>query len=174
MPFRIAIFTCVCAFTLSLHAQSGGSVTDQSQCPAGAACSNFHAPERYPALATRPQDGNWQIENFTPIDAAITCSVVKYEVDELMPILHLLCPGPQVFAPLRVHLTLTWKTPSEVPEAMQNMLVDQASNSTVKFKSRPGESKVELTLRDADDAQSLKEWVKFTKINVGLVVPPGH
>ena len=172
MLFRIAIIAYVCAFTLSLHAQNNGTAADGSQCPAGAACSNFHTADRYPSLVTRPPNGNWQIEDFKPIDAAITCSVVKYEMDELMPVLHLLCPGPQVFAPLRVHLTLTWKSPGEVPQGMQYMLVDRASNSTVKFKSKPGESRVELTLHDANDTKSLKEWVKFTKINVGLVVPP--
>jgi hypothetical protein len=172
MLFRTAILTCVCALVLSSNAQSPGNTTIQTKCPAGAVCTNFNPADRYPTLSTRPQSGTWQIEDFKPIDASITCSVVKYDVDDLMPVLHLLCPGPQVFAPLRVHLTLTWKSATEVPEEIKRMLVDRSSNSLVKFKSRPGESKVELTLHDAADTQSLKEWVRFTKVQVGLVVPP--
>jgi len=172
MLFRTALAAGLCIFAFSLSAQDNKkTATNPQQCPAGTACSNLHAGG-YPTLATRPGAVKWQIEDFTPTDSSISCAVVKYDMDEFMPILHLLCPGPQVFAPLRVHLTLTWKTPDEVPESMQNMLVDAASNSTVRFKSRPGESRVELTLRDAEEKQSLKEWVKFTKVNVGLVAPP--
>lgn len=176
MLFRAALIAGICIFALSLSAQDNNGTANPQQCPAGTACSNFHA-DGYPTLATRPEGARptnrkWEIEDFKPVDSSISCAVVKYDLDELMPILHLLCPGPQVFAPLRVHLTLTWKAPSEVPESMQNMLVDAASNSMVRFKSKPGESRVELTLHDAEETQSLKEWVKFTKVNVGLVVPP--
>ena len=172
MLFRTAIVTCVFALVLSSNAQNPGNATSQTRCPPGAVCTNFNPADGYPTLSRRPANGTWQIEDFKPIDGSITCSVVKYEMDDLMPVLHLLCPGPQVFAPLRVHLTLTWKSTTEVPEALKSMLVDRSSNSLVKFKSRPGESKVELTLHDAADTQSLKEWVNFTKVKVGLVVPP--
>ncbi len=177
MSFRTVVVTCLFLLALSLSAQNNGTAAGQAQCAAGTSCSNFRGPEGYPTLATRPASAppagrRWEIEDFKPVDSSISCAVVKYDLDNLMPILHLLCPGPQIFAPLRVHLTLTWKDVSEVPESMKNMLVDATSNSTVKFKSRPGESRVELTLRDPDDTQSLKEWVKFTKVNVGLVVPP--
>lgn len=168
MLFRTAVIACLCAFTLSLAAQNNGATAGQEQCPAGTVCSNFHTPDSYPTLVTRPEKNRWQID-FKPTDASISCAVVKYDPAQLMPVLHLLCPGPDVFAPLRVHLTLTWKDVSEVPDSMRNILVDAASNSLVRFQSKPGESRVELNLHHAEETQSFKEWVNFTKINVGLV-----
>lgn len=128
------------------------------------------APAASPSLPRHALNGKWEVEEFKPTDASVTCSVVQYDTSQPKPILHLLCPGPQIFAPLRVHLALTWKEVAEVPSAMRNMLVDL--NSLVKFKSKPGNSKAELTLHNPQDTESLKEWVSFTRINVGLVLNP--
>lgn len=174
MLFRTAIISSLFVFSLFLDAQSNGPALKSPQpCPPVATCSTFPASGNTPVLRTRTgastAAGKWQVEDFKPSDASISCAVVKYEWDDVMPILHLLCPGPQVFAPLRVHLTLTWKNEAEVPETIKTMRVESDRNSVVQFKSQPGESRVELTLYDVEETQSLKEWVKFTKVKVGLV-----
>jgi len=171
MLFRTAILASLIAFSILASAQNNSPTLQARPCPAGANCSPAvasNSPDT-PTLRTRNDASRWQIEDFKPTDASITCSVVKYEWNDVMPIVHLLCPGPQVFAPLRVHLTLTWKNESEVPEAIKTMRVETDRNSVVQFKSQPGESRVELTLCDAEETQTLKEWVKFTKVKVGLV-----
>lgn len=94
---------------------------------------------------------------------------MKYDVTSSLPILHLLCPGPQIFAPLRVHLTLTFADMKEIPKDLRNMLVD--FNRAVKFKSKGGDSQAELTLHAREDNQTQTKWVKFTKVNVGIVLP---
>jgi hypothetical protein len=170
MLFRTAILASLLVFSVIASAQNNSPTLQSPPCPAGANCSAVASNSSdTPALRTRNDASRWQIEDFKPSDAAITCSVVKYEWDDVMPIVHLLCPGPQVFAPLRVHLTLTWKNESEVPQAIKTMRVETDRNSTVQFKSQTGESRVELTLCDAEETQTLKEWVKFTKVKVGLV-----
>jgi hypothetical protein len=174
MLVRTVVIASLFVFSLFLSAQNnnGPALTPSQQCPVGATCSTI--PANAPVLrtrneSTRNETSAWKVEDFKPSDASISCSVVKYEWDDVMPVLHLLCPGPQVFAPLRVHLTLTWKNESEVPDTIKTMRVDSDRNSMVQFKSQPGESRVELTLNDPDQTQSLKEWVKFTKVKVGLV-----
>lgn len=164
------LFRTLCVISLLLpssliHAQ--GRPADLQQKPA----YQLNAPaDGSPSLPTEPAKGKWEVEDFKPTDASISCSVVQYDTSQPKPILHLLCPGPQIFAPLRVHLALTWKEATEVPVMMKNMLVDL--NSLVKFKSKPGDSKAELTLHNPQDTESLKRWVSFTRVNVGLVLNP--
>jgi hypothetical protein len=81
----------------------------------------------------------------------------------------LLCPGPQIFAPLRVHLTLSFADAKEIPKDMHEMLVD--FNRAVRFKSKAGDSQAELTLHAKQDTQTETKWVRFTKVNVGIVLP---
>jgi hypothetical protein len=170
MFFRTSVLASLVLLSLFVKAQSNiPSVTPETLCPAGAACASSPDSASRPVLHTRADTSRWQVEDFKPSNASISCSVVKYEWNDVMPILHLLCPGPQVFAPLRVHLTLTWKNESEVPQTIKTMRVEGERNSVVQFKSQPGESRVELTLCDAEETQTLKEWVKFTKVKVGLV-----
>jgi len=99
----------------------------------------------------------------------VSCAVVKYDSTLALPTLHLLCPGPEIFAPLRVHLALTWKNVSEIPLVMKSMLVDMSRS--VKFKSKPGDSRAELTLQNSQRTQSMKQWISFSDVNVGLVLP---
>jgi hypothetical protein len=172
MLFRTAILASLIAFSVFINAQNNGPALKVPSCPAGVNCSSPMTGDGAPVLHTRNDASRFQIDDFKPSDASIICSVVKYEWNDVMPIVHLLCPGPQVFAPLRVHLTLSWKNESEVPEAIKTMRVETDRNSAVQFKSQPGESRVELTLCDAEETQTLKEWVKFTNVKVGLVPTP--
>lgn len=149
--------------------QQNNEAADQQPCGTGD-CGTGNTLASAPSLpSNNPIRGKWQTEDFTPTDASVSCAVVKYDSTVSRPVLHLLCPGPDVFAPLRVHLTLTWKNENEMPPIMRSMPVD--ISRSVNFKSRPGFSKVELRFQDPQARRSIKEWVTFTEVNVGLVVP---
>ena len=110
------------------------------------------------------------MEDFKQTNASVSCAAVSYDPGAARPTVHLLCPEPDIFAPLRVHLALTWKSVNQIPSVMKNMMVDLSRS--VKFKSKPGDSKAKLTLYSPQQAsRSVTEWVKFTDVSVGLVLP---
>jgi hypothetical protein len=157
------LFICsLIACAQSKPAQSGG------QCPANT-CNNLTSPDTVPIFPTVPSNGKWETLDFKPGDAAVSCSVVKYELAASKPIVHLLCPDPKIYAPLRVHLALSFTENKEIPDVLRQMLVDV--NSPVKFRSASGNARAQLTLHNPGQTQSQKEWVKFTKVNVALVLP---
>src|SRR5438270_9800790 len=160
------LFLIICLLVIPLSAQNLNPGPNVSQCRNGI-CSQQTAS--VPSFPAHPVPGKWEVEDFKSTNSSISCAVTKYDVTSSFPILHLLCPGPQIFAPLRVHLTLTFSDIKEIPKDMRNMLVD--FNRAVRFKSKPGDSQAELTLRGKEDTQTLTKWVKFTKVNVGIVLP---
>jgi hypothetical protein len=157
------VFICLLAFPLSAQNLTSAPVTSCSN----GNCSDKTAPP--PMFPSHPVPGKWEVQDFKSTNNSISCAVMKYDVTTSFPILHLLCPGPQIFAPLRVHLTLSFADIKEIPKDMNNMLVD--FSHAVRFKSKPGESQAELTLHAKEDAQTQTKWVKFTKVNVGIVLP---
>jgi hypothetical protein len=171
MFFRTLAISSALFLALPAFCQFGGKQynTQTAQACPGGPCANANNFAEATSLPSVPVRGKWETEDFKASDASVSCAAVKYESTDNRPVLHLLCPGPDIFAPLRVHLALTWKHVSEIPSAMKNMLV--VMSRTVKFKSKPGSSKAELTLRSPQDAHSTTEWITFTDVNVGLVVP---
>lgn len=170
MFFRILAFSSALFLALPAYCQiDANQETSQTQqaCPDGH-CVSANSLAAATSLPSAPAKGKWQTEDFKASDASVSCAVVKYDSTDTRPTLHLLCPGPDIFAPLRVHLALTWKHVSDIPSIMKNMLV--VMSKSVKFKSKPGKSRAELTLRNPQDSHSTTEWVTFTDVNVGLVV----
>ena len=170
MFFRILAFSSALFLALPAYSQiDANQETSQTKqaCPDGHCVSpnNFATATSLPSA---PVKSKWQTEDFKASDASVSCAVVKYDSTDRRPTLHLLCPGPDIFAPLRVHLALTWKHVSDIPSIMKNMLV--VMSKSVKFKSKPGKSRAELTLRNPQDSHSTTEWITFTDVNVGLVV----
>jgi hypothetical protein len=159
------VFICLLAFPLS--AQQLNSGDNGQKCPGGN-CTNYGVANAA-TFPSHPVPGKWQVEDFKSTDSSVTCSIMKYDSTTNLPILHLLCPGPEIFAPLRVHLTLSFASVKEIPRDMHDMLVD--FNRAVRFKSKSGDSQAELTLHAKEDTQTQTKWVKFTKVNVGIVVP---
>ncbi len=163
---------CLIAFTLTALAAQSQTSSNQTapMAPSCLApnCANANTSNA-PIFPSHPVGGKWVTEDFKTTDSSVSCSVVKYDNSQPKPILHLLCPGPQVFAPLRVHLSLTWKEISDIPAKLQHMLV--RTDALVKFKSRHGQSKAELTISDPQAGGSAKEWVSFNSVAVGLVLP---
>lgn len=156
----------ICLLAYPLSAQHLNPAPDLPSCPNGS-CTEKTTP--VPVFPSHPAPGQWEVQDFKTSNSSISCSVMKYDVTSSLPILHLLCPGPQIFAPLRVHLTLTFADMKEIPKDLHNMLVD--FNRAVKFKSKGGDSQAELTLHAREDTQAQTKWVKFTKVNVGIVLP---
>lgn len=170
MFFRIVAFSSALFLALPALCQTGANQANTQTAEACAAgpcinANNFAAATSLPSVSVK---GKWQTQDFKASDASVSCAVVKYESTDTRPTLHLLCPGPDIFAPLRVHLALTWKHVSEIPSVMKNMLV--VMSKSVKFKSKRGKSRAELTLRDPQDTHSTREWITFTDVNVGLVL----
>ena len=173
---RMLSFVLIVLSPLATFAQVSDKAANSDQMPSncpGGSCRNVNnvaaatAPNSLPS--TRVQ-GKWEVLDFKATDASVSCSVVKYDATVPLPILHLLCPGKDVYAPLRVHLTLSWKDVAQIPAEMRNMVVDM--NSVVKFKSsKEGDSKAELTLQDPHVARLSRQWITFTQVNVGLVLP---
>jgi hypothetical protein len=167
-----ALILCCASFAAIAQVKSNigqyGTGASQPNCSAGGCAAN--SPAVAPSLPRTPANGKWETEEFKASDASVSCAVVKFDSSMAMPILHLLCPGPDVFAPLRVHLTLTWRNEIEIPDVMRSMVVD--TSSAVKFRSKTGDSQAEITFRDPQASDSRKEWITFTNVNVGLVVPP--
>jgi hypothetical protein len=169
MFFR-ALSTLLVLFSASLGLAQVINETHESPQPGCASgnCSNANQLASAPSLSSRAGSGKWEVQDFkSSDDAFIYCAVMKYDSTVSRPTLHLLCPGPDVFAPLRVHLALTWRNGNEIPLVMRSMQVERSSS--VRFKSKPGASRAELTLQDPLAARSTKQWITFTEVNVGLV-----
>lgn len=172
MSVRISSVFFLVLSSASLMAQNNPSTSgpkSQSGCTS-AECTTQDQLASAGSLPSIPSKGKWEIEDFRTTDASISCSVAKYDSTAARPILHLICPERDVFAPLRVHLTLSWKDVAQIPLSMRSMLVD--TNRVVRFKSRGiGDSSAELTLQDPNASRSVRQWIKFTDVNVGLVLP---
>jgi hypothetical protein len=128
---KVCILGLLCSALPCLAQVSGNNSTTQAQasCLFGNCIAGNNDAAALPSV---PVKGKWQLDDFKASDAFGSCAVVKYDSTLARPILHLLYPGPDVFAPLRVHLTLTWKNVSEIPRVMKSMLVDMSRS--VKFK----------------------------------------
>lgn len=163
-----ASFAATAQVTSNAEQQNNG--ISRPACPGGGCAADTNNPVAGPSFPSTPVNGKGEVEEFKASDTSISCAVVKFDSSLEVPILHLLCPGPNVFAPLRVHLMLTWKSQLEIPSDIRSMLVD--TSSPVKFKSKPGDSQAELTFHNAQASSSKKEWITFTNVNVGLVLPP--
>lgn len=149
---------------ISLRAQS---IIEQKGSCFSPGCTDIPVTSDAPIFPKRPWNGKWEIEDYKrSTEASVSCAIVKY-VTESKPQVDLLCPGPQIYAPLRVHLALTWADAKDVPASMKNLELD--TNASVRFKSKPGSPMAELTLRDGG-RQPQKEWVTFNRINVSLVL----
>lgn len=172
MSVRISSIFFALLSSASLIAQNNPSSSEaksQSGC-ASVECKTQDQLASAGSLPSIPSKGKWQVEDFRTTDASISCSVAKYDSTAARPILHLICPERDVFAPLRVHLTLSWKDVAQIPLSMRSMLVD--TNRAVRFKSHGiGDSSAELTLQAPNASHPIKEWIKFTDVNVGLVLP---
>jgi len=172
MLFRTLTLSAVLFLALPGVGQVSGNqlpnLNNQAVCQSGN-CTADGDTTAVASLPSVPTRGKWVVEDFKPSDDSVSCAVVKYDSTLALPTLHLLCPGPEIFAPLRVHLALTWKNVSEIPLVMKSMLVDMSRS--VKFKSKPGDSRAELTLQNSQRTQSMKQWISFSDVNVGLVLP---
>jgi hypothetical protein len=166
MSHRISCISCL--FLLAAFPVQSQSPPIR-RCESGP-CSNLAASDRGPVFPTIPSKGKWESLDFKPdSNGSVSCGVVRYEISDAKPTLHLLCPGPQLYAPLRVHLALTWADAKEVPQILRTMRVDAAS--PVKFKSSPGNAAAEVTLSGDRNAPSQRQWIHFSKVNVALVLP---
>jgi hypothetical protein len=163
---------CIASLFLTTALVARAQVTStQGQEPCrGRKCSKFLSTDHGSGVPAKYSNSKTESWDFKPGEGPVSCAVVNYDVSSENPVLHLLCPEPQVYAPLRVHLALSWTEPGEIPKNIKNMVVD--ANSLAQFRSTPGNARVEVWVHAAQQTQSRKESVKFTKCKISLVLPP--
>jgi len=165
MLYAIFRLTCSCLLLFS-SACVAQTATSASALASSSLTTTTNATNALPDTADSHSQSGKAVE-FTPSDTSISCSVVRYDKKDAKPVLHLLCPEEQVFAPLRVHLKLSWNDIKEIPSNLEHMLVD--IGGLAQFKSKMGNTEVKLRLREQADSHSFTKWIKFTMVTVGLV-----
>jgi hypothetical protein len=103
---------------------------------------------------------------FKASGTSIPCSVVSYQLAESKPMISLLCPAVQISAPLRVYLKLAWKDIGDVSHFLGQKLVKIGSSANLR--SKPGQSRIELTYQNEGDQASRKQWFNVNLVSVGL------
>jgi hypothetical protein len=97
----------------------------------------------------------------TPTDKPdVTCSVVEWDGASSKPALTVLCPPPEVFAPLHVYLKLSWLKPEEVPAHAGT--IHAPAKTLTKLRTNKSAVWVWLAVEEKHDAPVRGKWVAFT------------
>ncbi len=107
-----------------------------------------------------------------PIDLPdIQCSVADWKNTAPKPVLTLLCPPQEVFAPLRVYLKLSWLKPEDVPGNSANILAPP--KTPTKLRTNKGGALVWLNFDPAAKEKPQAQWVQFNGVvDVALLAEP--
>lgn len=130
---------------------------------------------------TRSQPSHSQQEgslSFQPVAAfqknpkrPLNCAVVRWNKGPEKPVLTLICPPEEVFAPLRVVFGLSWSQPTDIPPQVGNVTL--SPGDLVRFRLDSKDAHVLVPVRRAVDRQTERGWLRFTAVvQVGLVTEP--
>lgn len=97
----------------------------------------------------------------------IPCAVLDWDTEAPTPKLTLLCPPSEVFAPLRVHLKLSWDKSEHVPEDCSQILAPPKTHTKV----RADRGALFVWLKIQGKEKSKARWVVFNHI-VGIALQP--
>ena len=97
---------CILALACSAFrclAQLSGSSTDRAvaSCLFGS-CITGENPAAAACLPSAPVRGKWEVEDFKRSDASVSCAAVQYDSTVACPVLHLICPRPDVCSVARI------------------------------------------------------------------------
>jgi hypothetical protein len=99
----------------------------------------------------------------TPVDMPdVDCVVQRWKGDGAKPVLTLLCPPAQVFAPLRVLIKLSWMKPEDAPVNPIDILA--LPGAATKIRTCKAAAFVWLQVRKKEGGQSRSVWVSFTGV----------
>jgi hypothetical protein len=109
-------------------------------------------------LATNSHKGH--VNGDAPSD--IKCSVLEWNTGLPKPILTLVCPPEEVFAPLRVYFKLSWATPEDVPS--DYLAIVATPRGQMKFHWTRDELHVLLPIKREGREKRQVKWVVFTEV----------
>jgi len=104
-----------------------------------------------------------------PNNADIKCAIVEWNPDASTPKLTLLCPPLEVFAPLRVYLTLSWEKPEQVPRDYRKIIA--SPKTPTKMRSTRKGVFVWLKVQRNHEGEPPVRWVSFNYL-VGIGLQP--
>ena len=98
-----------------------------------------------------------------PLDSPdIQCSVFSWRSTPLTPILTLLCPPADVFAPLHVYLLLSWRDQENAPSYAQG--IKASPNSLTFLRTSKTTALVSLDVLNKETNRFERRWVSFDAV----------
>jgi hypothetical protein len=99
----------------------------------------------------------------------IKCSIVEWADNPPKPELTVVCPPPEIFAPLRVFLKFSWVDAKDVPKDAAKVVAKPRAETKIQL----GKANIKVFLKFAKDADdSAKEkWVAFNALQAFAIVP---
>ncbi len=97
----------------------------------------------------------------------IDCTVEEWTPSDTSPVLGLVCPPPQVFSPLRVHLKVSWLKVGDIPKVLHRIVAEPH----MPVRIRPTSSTLRVLLRVSKHPEDAgkEEWIGFNSVlGVGL------
>lgn len=97
-----------------------------------------------------------------PVDLPdVDCTVVHWS-DAPQPVLTLLCPPQEIFAPLRIVLKLSWLKPEDAP--VKPSAISATPGTLTKLHTSKTVATVWLTVKEDGKDQPQARWVSFSGV----------
>jgi hypothetical protein len=134
-----------------------------------------HSYQQTASRDTTLLDDAWQ-RNQNPFkpgntlkSSEIKCSIVEWVDSSPKPELTVVCPPPEIFAPLRVFLKFSWVDSKDVPKDVARVVAKPRAETKIQL----GNANIKVFLKiskDADDSGKEK-WVAFNALQAFAIVP---
>ncbi|HMD86023.1 MAG TPA: hypothetical protein VKO18_15120 [Terriglobia bacterium] len=134
-----------------------------------------HSYQQTASRDTTLLDDAWQ-RNLNPFkpgntikSSEIKCSIVEWVDSPPKPELTVVCPPPEIFAPLRVFLKFSWVDSKDVPKDAAKVVAKPRAETKIQL----GKANIKVFLKiskDADDSAKEK-WVAFNALQAFAIVP---
>lgn len=99
----------------------------------------------------------------TPTDRPdVSCSVVEWSAASSKPALTVLCPPPEVFAPLHVYLKVSWLKAEDIPAYAG--AIHAPAKTLTKLRTNKSAVWLWLSVQEKHDAPLRGKWVAFTGV----------
>jgi hypothetical protein len=99
----------------------------------------------------------------------IRCSIIEWENNAPKPLLTVVCPPPQVFAPLRVFLKFSWLDTKDVPKEAAKVVAEPRTETKIMLGK--GDIKVFLKISKGGDDTGKEKWMAFNALQGFTIIP---
>jgi hypothetical protein len=104
-----------------------------------------------------------------PVDLPdVECTVVQWS-ETPKPVLTLLCPPMEVFAPLRIILKLSWLKPEDAP--VKPSTISVVPGTLTKLHTNKTDASVWLSIKEEGKNQPQAKWVSFNGVADVALLP---